>query len=64
MTTPPEKPNVLLKKSSIEAEIQRIFRELMYDLAGGNARKAESLKAELKALRDYVRENKDKIKNE
>lgn len=36
----------------------------MYDLAGGNAREVASLEAELKALRDYVRENKDKIKDE
>jgi len=53
-----------LTKSSIEAEIRRIFRQLTYDLAGGNAKKVTALKAELKALRDYVRENKDKVKNE
>jgi hypothetical protein len=59
-----KEPDVRLTKSSIEAEIQRIHRELMYDVAGGTGKKVPELQAELKALRDYVRENKDKIVNE
>jgi hypothetical protein len=59
-----KEPNVPLTKSSIEAEIQRIQREVMRDLVVGGAKKIPALEAELKSLRDYVRENKDKIAEE
>lgn len=36
----------------------------MRDLAVGGAEKIPALEAELKALRDYVRQNKDKIRDE
>jgi hypothetical protein len=36
----------------------------MRDLVVGGAKKIPALEAELKSLRDYVRENKDKIAEE
>ena len=50
-----------LTRSAIEAEIQRIHRELMYDLASGSNKKIDALTEELKALLEYVKANKDKI---
>jgi len=54
-------PNVPLTRSAIEAEIQRIHRELMYDLASGSNKKIDALTQELKALLEYVKANKNKI---
>ena len=61
MTTPPKRPNVPLTRSAIEAEVQRIPRELMHDLASGSNKKIEALTEELKALLEYVKANNDRI---
>jgi len=57
-------PKVPLTKSSIEAEIRRIHREAMYDLAAGGAKKVDALTEELKNLLDYVERNDSKIQKE
>jgi hypothetical protein len=55
-----KKPSVPLTRSSIEAEINRIHREVVSSLVK-NPKRVKALKAELKELLEYVERNEDKI---
>lgn len=55
--------HVPLTKSSIEAEMRRLNREFMFD-AAGKGQRTDQLLAEMKALVEYVKKNKDRISEE
>ena len=56
-----KEPELPLTKSGIEAEMNRISREFMFDAVGTRGKNADRLLEDMRKLVDHVKKNKEKI---
>lgn len=56
-----KEPDAPLTKSAIEAEMNRISKEFMFDAAAGEGKNMDRLLEEMKKLVEHVKNNKEKI---
>lgn len=56
-----KEPDMPLTKSGIEAEMNRISREFIFDAAAGKGKNMDRLLEEMRRLVEHVKKNKENI---